>query len=81
MFLENLGELIAFTVMADPPLEFDVDSMGSKVSYNNLRHEAFDGFIKSKEECWTVLPEVKKGREGEMVLKSLVLQTSYVINN
>lgn len=79
MFLESLGELIVFSVISDPPLEFDVESIGSKVAYNGLKHEAFDGFIKPKEECWVVLPELRRGKEGEMMLKALVLQTSYVI--
>ena len=80
-FLENLGELVVYATISDPPLDFDVETIGAKVSYNPLRHEAFDGFIKAKEECWVVLPELRKGKDGEMALKSLVLQTSYVIYN
>jgi hypothetical protein len=56
--------------------------MGKKVLFNPLKHDPFDGFIKPKEECWVVIPEVRKGVDGaEVVAKSLVLQTSYDIIN
>jgi hypothetical protein len=63
-------------------LTLDLQSMGKKVLFNPLKHDPFDGFIKPKEECWVVIPEVRKGVDGaEVVAKSLVLQTSYDIIN
>ncbi len=59
-FLTKMGEIIMLTLISDPPLFIDVKSIGTKISYNSLKHDPFDGFIKSKEECVIVLPPVMK---------------------
>lgn len=59
-FLTKMGEIIMLTMISDPPLFIDVKSIGTKISYNALKHDPFDGFIKAKEECVIVLPPVMK---------------------
>ena len=50
--------------------------MGRKVEFSNLSHDPFDGFIKGKEECFVILPEVRK-EESEVGVKGLVLPKNY----
>lgn len=50
--------------------------------FNPLAHDPFDGFIKPKEECWVVLPSVRRiGDDKEFVTKALVLQVDYELIN
>lgn len=52
------------------------------MQFNPLLHDPFDGFIKPKEECWIVLPSVRKSHEDkETVTKALVLQADYDVIN
>ena len=60
----------------DPPMHVDISSIGKKVKFNGLKNDPMDGFIKAKEECWIVLPEVRKDNK-ELLTKSLVLQENY----
>jgi hypothetical protein len=47
-----------------------------------MQHEQFDGFIKSKEECFVLLPSIyKHNLGGELVVKALVIHTNYDIPN
>ncbi|KAL4465384.1 hypothetical protein ABPG72_009129 [Tetrahymena utriculariae] len=80
-FIQKMGEIIFLTQISDPPLYVDSKQVGSKVQFNSLKHDPFDGFIKSKEECIIILPSVHKGNipEGEIVSKALVLQSNYEI--
>lgn len=65
-------------MISDPPFEINITEIGTKVLFNPLLHDPFDGFIKPKEECWIVLPSVRKTHEDkETVAKSLVLQADY----
>ena len=65
-------------MITDPPLTVMVEEIGRKVQFNPLRHDPLDGFLKPKEECWIVLPEVRRtGNSNELVTKSLVLQVNY----
>jgi len=77
-----MGQLLLECVISDPPLQLEIAGIGKKVLFNPLKHDPFDGFIKPKEECWVVLPEIRKGGEsGEILSKALVLQTGYDIIN
>ncbi len=81
--------------VSDPPLLCDAKSIGTKVHYNALRHDPFDGFIKNKEECIIVLPSLHRAaslqhdkqhatagaQENEFLAKALVLQVNYEIPN
>jgi len=68
-------------------LYFDIKAIGTKVAFNSLKHEPFDGFIKPKEECVVVLPPVMKttaatassASDAEILTKAVVLQSSYEI--
>jgi hypothetical protein len=81
-FLAKMGQLLLECVISDPPLQLEIAGIGKKVLFNPLKHDPFDGFIKPKEECWVVLPEIRKGGEsGEILSKALVLQTGYDIIN
>jgi hypothetical protein len=55
----------------------ELGGIGKRVEFNSLAHEPFDGFIKNREECFIILPEVRKRDNGEQVSKCLVLQKDY----
>lgn len=81
-FLAKLGQLILECSISDPPLLLETGNIGKKIQFNPLKHDPFDGFIKPREECWVVLPEIKKaGDSSELLSKALVLQTGYDIVN
>lgn len=81
-FLQKMSELVLCFYISDPPLVANYKQIGAKVTYNPLKHEPFDGFIKNKDECIVVLPAIHKGSlEGEVMTKSLVLQVNYEIPN
>jgi hypothetical protein len=42
----------------------EVGGIGKRVEYNSLSHDPFDGFIKQREECFVILPEVRKRDNG-----------------
>ena len=75
-FLSSLVELTLECVISDPPLVMEVGQMGQRVEFNNLEHDPFDGFIKGKQECFVILPRVRRS-DGELVTKSLVLHKDY----
>ena len=47
-------------MISDPPLLFDIKSIGQKVLFNQHKQDSLDGFIKSGEECFSILPNVYK---------------------
>lgn len=51
-------------MISDPPLLFDIDSIGQKVNFNQHKQESLDGFIKANEECYIILPSVYKLNQG-----------------
>ena len=55
----------------------EVAGIGRRVEFINLNHDPFDGFIKPKQECYIILPEVRKEEGGEVVVKGLVLPKNY----
>lgn len=62
-------------MISDPPLLFDLDSIGQKVTFNQHKQDSLDGFIKASEECYIILPSVYKlnqadnGNQGISLLK------------
>lgn len=68
-------EIVLECRICDPPLVMNVENIGRRVEFNTLSHDPFDGFIKAKDECYVILPEV--GREGEVLVKGLVLPKDY----
>lgn len=51
-------------LISDPPLIFDLSTIGEKVLYNQYKHESMDGFVKQNEECYIILPSVLKHVSG-----------------
>lgn len=65
--------------ISDPSLHFDIQSVGTKMQFNQTKNDPIDGFIKNREECLILLPGVYKGQE--QMAKSLVLSLSYQLDN
>ena len=64
--------------ISDPPIVAHYKTIGTKVKFNQLQHEPLDGFIKSGEECYVLLPSTHKlNTEGLRQTKLYVLQKSY----
>ena len=81
-YLLRVAELTLYCKISDPPFEIEIEKIGEKIEFNPLIHDPFDGFIKAKEECWVVLPGVRKTmEEKKIVTKSLVLQVDYDLIN
>lgn len=80
-FLAKLVAILLECKISDPPLMVGVDSIGKRVEFNNLNHDPFDGFIKQREECFVILPEVRKRDNGEQLAKALVLHKNYDLSN
>jgi hypothetical protein len=59
----------------------DVAGIGKRVEFNGLIHDPFDGFIKAKEDCFVILPEVRKYESNDVLVKGLVLHKSYDLTN
>ena len=59
-FIKKFGEVALQMMMSDPPLLFNIDEIGQKVSYNQHKQESLDGFIKTNEDCYVILPSVYK---------------------
>ncbi len=47
-------------IISETPLLFDLRAIGSKVPFNQSRHDSLDGFIKAGEECLVILPPIVK---------------------
>jgi hypothetical protein len=81
-FLQKMGEIFLCYFICDPPLYSNYKAIGTKVLFNNLKHDPLDGFVKPKEECIVILPSLhKSSSEGEIITKALVLQVNYEIPN
>ena len=63
--------------ISDPPLGMEVGCIGKRVEFNSLYHDPFDGFIKSKEECFIILPSVRRQEGPDIITKALVLHKNY----
>ena len=73
-FLKALAELQFIFYLSDPPIIANYKSIGTKVKFNQLQHEPLDGFIKSGEECYVLLPSTHKiSIEGTRQTKLFVL--------
>ena len=63
-------------MISDPPLLFDTDSIGKKITFNQHKQESLDGFIKSNEDCFVILPPVYRlntsleNNQGSSMLKT-----------
>jgi hypothetical protein len=72
-FLKKLGEFAFQMMISDPPIVFDLKSIGEKVQFNQYKYDSLDGFIKTNEECLIILPSVHKFSSGaglgEVVIK------------
>ena len=47
-------------MISDPPLLFDFSKLGVKVSFNQHKQDSLDGFIKTGEECFVIVPPLYK---------------------
>ena len=59
-FIKKFGEIALQMMVSDPPLLLNVDEIGKKVNYNQHKQESMDGFIKTNEDCYVILPSVYK---------------------
>lgn len=60
--------------ISDPPIVVNYKIIGTKVNYNSLDFEPLDGFIKTGEECYILLPSThKKTINGKIATKAYVL--------
>jgi hypothetical protein len=68
-------------LVSDPPLVFDIKTIGEKVLFNQYKYDSLDGFIKAHDECLIILPSVHKfsqgGGLGEVIIKANVLPLNY----
>ena len=81
-YLIRVAELTLYCKISDPPFQMQIQKLGEKIGFNPLIHDPLDGFIKPKEDCWIVLPAVRKTTEDkEIITKSLVLQVDYDLIN
>ncbi len=77
-FVKKLCEVYFLTYISEPEFVYALETMGSKVQFNPLRHESIDGFVKSKEQCVLILPTVHKhSSSGEIIVKGRVLPVNY----
>ena len=77
--LSRILELTLCYYASDPPMFCEIDAIGKKISFNVLKHECLDGFVKQRQECYVLLPPVYKGSvDGELITKAAVLPTNYV---
>ena len=77
VFFRKLLDISLESKICDPPLQLCVGGMGKRVEFSSLSHDPFDGFIKGREECFVILPEVRRSERGEVVVKALVLHKDY----
>ena len=47
-------------MISDPPLLFDIRQIGQQVKFNQHKQDSLDGFIKSNDDCFSILPSVYK---------------------
>ncbi|KAM3129613.1 hypothetical protein pb186bvf_018294 [Paramecium bursaria] len=74
-YIFKLIEIMLCTYISDPPLLFEINTIGQKIPFNQVKHDPIDGFLKPKEECIILMPVVLKGQE--MMVKALVLSSNY----
>jgi hypothetical protein len=78
-FLRKLCEIMFYCHISDPPIFIDYNTIGQKVSFNAIKHESADGFIKQKTDCIVILPSVYKLNTNaeNCILKAQVLPVDY----
>ncbi len=78
-FLKKALEIFFFCYISDPVILFDIETLGDKVLYNNIKHDSVDGFIKVKHECIVIIPASYKANisQENIALKTQVLPMDY----
>lgn len=75
-------------MISDPPLMFDYSKIGEKVAFNSFKFDSIDGFVKTGEDCYVILPPIYKQspnpstaptnqEKGEVIIKANILPLSY----
>ena len=59
-YIRKTGEIAFQMMISDPPLLFDIKQIGKQVKFNQHKQDSLDGFIKTNEECFSILPSVFK---------------------
>ena len=59
-FIKKIGEVAFQMLVSDPPIVFDLQTIGERVQFNSFKYDSMDGFIKAHEECLIILPAVHK---------------------
>lgn len=79
-FLKKCCQIYFFCHISEPPIYIDINSIGQVTSFNNIKNDSVDGFIKQKTECIIILPscyKVNSSTTDNMLLKSQVLPVDY----
>ncbi len=79
-FIKKCCELYFFCHISDPPMIIDINYVGQRVFFNNMKHDPVDGFVKQKHECIVILPPCFKQTSNSadnMLFKSQVLPYDY----
>lgn len=76
-FLGRLVSIVLECRISDPPFVLEIAGIGKRAEFNSLVHDPFDGFIRGREECFVILPELHRAGSVEVLTKSLVLHRDY----
>jgi hypothetical protein len=80
-FIKKAGEIIFFCHISDPPINWDMNSIGVRTQFNSIKHESVDGFIRQKHDSIIILPTCYKGTSlsanDNVVIKAQLLPCDY----
>lgn len=78
-FLKKCAEIFFFCHTSDPPIVFDISTIGQKVFFNQSKFESMDGFIPLKKESLIILPACYKSSISidSQIIKAYVLPLDY----
>ena len=78
-FFMRFSEILFCLHINDPPFRCMDQFIGQRVEFNSLLHDAIDGFIRTGDNCFIILPQILKST-GESVLRAGVLRTDYELS-
>lgn len=79
-FLKKMSEIVFCCYISDPLIYIDLNSIGIRTTFNPVKHDSLDGFIKQKHDCITILPNCYKtnsNTQENCIIKSQVLPYDY----
>mmetsp|Transcript_19640 Transcript_19640/g.36183 ORF Transcript_19640/g.36183 Transcript_19640/m.36183 type:complete len:291 (-) Transcript_19640:7273-8145(-) len=75
-FVDKLSEHLLSLCISDPPMICNFQAIGKTVVFNSIAHDSLDGFIRTGDSCYVVLPAVFKSG-GDLAVKACVLSINY----